>query len=333
MKMFQAGDKVRFLNQKGEGVIRRFLGKTMVSVEIEDGFEIPVPVNELVLAESPGKKAAEIAPVKPPAPIEGVPGVFLALVPDSVFASSIEVVLINNTEFSSLYSFTIREADHFNGISSGILDPASNKTLYSTVKNETEHWQDLYVQIIFHREGEFNPLPAVDKAFPVRSAHFSRIQLLKKAPQIEKNAFLYTIADVNEIRPFSREMVEQTFTGSVAKDRLFRLNESEDRDRPKHIRVNPKSGYMEVDLHIEELLDDYSGLSNAEIVNIQLGHCRKAIEKALRAGAGKITIIHGVGNGTLRKEVRNLLQEYGSFRFYDAPYEKFGAGATEVLLK
>jgi len=44
----QEGDKVSFLNEKREGIIRRFINARMASVEIEDGFEIPVAVNELV---------------------------------------------------------------------------------------------------------------------------------------------------------------------------------------------------------------------------------------------------------------------------------------------
>ena len=32
------GDKVRFLNEKGEGIITGFVGKNIVNVENEDGF-------------------------------------------------------------------------------------------------------------------------------------------------------------------------------------------------------------------------------------------------------------------------------------------------------
>ena len=43
------GDKVRFLSETGGGRISGFKGKNIVLVEDEDGFEIPTPVNEVVV--------------------------------------------------------------------------------------------------------------------------------------------------------------------------------------------------------------------------------------------------------------------------------------------
>ena len=42
------GDKVRFLNEVGEGVITRFKDKDTVFVEMNDGFEIPYLTKHLV---------------------------------------------------------------------------------------------------------------------------------------------------------------------------------------------------------------------------------------------------------------------------------------------
>src|SRR5688572_8658503 len=42
------GDKVRILNEVGEGVISRIKDKNTVFVEMPDGFEIPYNVSELV---------------------------------------------------------------------------------------------------------------------------------------------------------------------------------------------------------------------------------------------------------------------------------------------
>lgn len=45
------GDKVRFLSETGGGKVAGFQGKNIVLVEDEDGFQIPMPVNEVVVAE------------------------------------------------------------------------------------------------------------------------------------------------------------------------------------------------------------------------------------------------------------------------------------------
>ena len=42
----QIGDKVRFLNSVGGGVVRGFRGKDQVLVEDEDGFEVPALIKE-----------------------------------------------------------------------------------------------------------------------------------------------------------------------------------------------------------------------------------------------------------------------------------------------
>ena len=43
------GDKVKFLSETGGGKIAGFQGKNIVLVEDEDGFQIPTPVNEVVV--------------------------------------------------------------------------------------------------------------------------------------------------------------------------------------------------------------------------------------------------------------------------------------------
>lgn len=45
------GDKVRFLSEVGGGKVAGFQGKDIVLVEDEDGFEIPMPINEVVVVE------------------------------------------------------------------------------------------------------------------------------------------------------------------------------------------------------------------------------------------------------------------------------------------
>ena len=43
------GDKVRFLNEVGGGIVAGFQGKNIVLVEDEDGFQMPMLVNEVVV--------------------------------------------------------------------------------------------------------------------------------------------------------------------------------------------------------------------------------------------------------------------------------------------
>jgi hypothetical protein len=52
---FNVGDKVKFLNTKGGGIISKIITPTLVNVMIEDDFEIPTMTSELVKVEPQGR--------------------------------------------------------------------------------------------------------------------------------------------------------------------------------------------------------------------------------------------------------------------------------------
>lgn len=88
----------------------------------------------------------------------------------------------------------------------------------------------------------------------------------------------------------------------------------------------------EIDLHIENLIDSWKNLSNGEIVNIQLAAARKKLDWSILNGKHRLLIIHGVGNGTLKSEVRKLINSYPGIRCEDGSFGLYGVGATMVHL-
>ena len=88
---------------------------------------------------------------------------------------------------------------------------------------------------------------------------------------------------------------------------------------------------MEVDLHSHHLTDNEKGMTKHAILNLQLDTARGQLEFAIRKGIQKIVFIHGVGEGVLRMELETLLSRY-EVKFYDADYQKYGLGATEVYI-
>ncbi|MFV8226877.1 Smr/MutS family protein [Christiangramia aquimixticola] len=89
---------------------------------------------------------------------------------------------------------------------------------------------------------------------------------------------------------------------------------------------------MEVDLHIHQLVKSSRGMSNHEMLNLQLDTARHKLEFAVRKRIQKIVFIHGVGEGVLKMELEYLLSRYSNVKFYDADYQKYGLGATEVYI-
>jgi len=92
------------------------------------------------------------------------------------------------------------------------------------------------------------------------------------------------------------------------------------------------TGNWEIDLHIEELLDSYKGMTNGQIVQFQLAYFQKKLDEAMAANIRKIIFIHGVGNGRLKFEITQILSSLGGISYYDAAYKKYGFGATEVII-
>ncbi|MEO9513818.1 MAG: Smr/MutS family protein [Flavobacteriaceae bacterium] len=96
--------------------------------------------------------------------------------------------------------------------------------------------------------------------------------------------------------------------------------------RPKE-RNAPK---MEVDLHINQLVKSTKGLSNFDMLNLQLETAKRQLNFAMDKRIQKVVFIHGVGEGILKEELYFLFKKYENLKFYDADYQKYGLGATEV---
>jgi DNA-nicking Smr family endonuclease len=122
-------------------------------------------------------------------------------------------------------------------------------------------------------------------------------------------------------------------------DAVTQINEDDSISREHYtIRKETKTGsrkpidIWEIDLHIESLLDSHAGMSNAEILNHQLRELRTFYQKARSKYIRRIIIIHGVGEGVLKEEVRFFLSKKDGVEFYDADFREYGKGATAVDL-
>ena len=63
--MIKIGDRVKFLNDVGGGIVTGFIGKNMVNVENEDGFEVPYPLSKLINVDDPALNRNEAIVEKP----------------------------------------------------------------------------------------------------------------------------------------------------------------------------------------------------------------------------------------------------------------------------
>ena len=179
-------------------------------------------------------------------------------------------------------------------------------------------------------EGYIIQFPAEHLALVEDSSGFAfehEIAELVLVPNQQKEMQQY-----NSIVPSTREMLDRNMDSEAvrvaARDFKSRYNE-------RASSVLPNSGQdFEVDLHIHELMDHYSSMSNGEIVEVQMQHFERMLRIAEERKVKKIIFIHGVGQGVLRQEIRqHLRMYYPQCEFLDGNYQKYGHGATEVRFR
>ncbi|MDC8004399.1 DNA mismatch repair protein MutS [Aureisphaera galaxeae] len=111
--------------------------------------------------------------------------------------------------------------------------------------------------------------------------------------------------------------------------------EKEGQKRSKTKRIKPKERTlpaMEVDLHIHQLVKSSKGMSNYDMLSLQVDTAKRQLDFAISKRIQKVVFIHGVGEGVLRAELEYLFHRYDNIKYYDADFQKYGRGAIEVYV-
>lgn len=90
---------------------------------------------------------------------------------------------------------------------------------------------------------------------------------------------------------------------------------------------------VEIDLHLEELVDFPTKLEDWQKLHTQMQHVKKCLNAAFDERIKRLVFIHGKGTGVLKTELRNFLSNYDDIIVKDADYREYGIGATEVIIK
>jgi len=343
----KAGDKVRFLNAVGGGVVKSVINKTMVNVEDYDGFEVPTLISELVVVDdslsmNTEKRFARIRanekkeeqpeikeqPKAEPKYIAGKdsPDCYLAFVPQNEanpVDGELKVYLVNNSNNFVLYNYSHLKNKVYRSVESGKMNPNSKRYLESFTRMDLNELPDFQFQLVFFLEESPKLESPVVKSLRLNPVKFYRQNSYEKTKYFTQNAMVISLLETE-----LETEVEKLTESEVAKV-------IQEKDEPKVVlkrTVSPE--LVEIDLHIHELLEDTRGLSNHEMLEVQLGRFRNELETAIGNGTKRIVFIHGIGNGTLKQELRKELStKYKKYYFQDASFKEYGYGATMVILK
>lgn len=344
------GDKVRFLSEVGGGIVTGFVDKNTVKVEDADGFEVPMLMKECVVVETDDynmkrkPKTEEPAPAAPKVekpeissrPVETREGetlnVVLAFIPEDIKAISstaFEAYLVNDSNYYLYYTYLSAEGKNWKSRSHGLIEPNTKLFLEEFNKDILNELEHIAVQCIAFKDGKpFMLKPAINVELRIDTVKFYKLHTFRESVYFEEPALLYDIVK-NDVPS------KQMFVS--AEDLQEALLQKKNVDTPKSqpiIKHKLANEIVEVDLHINELLDSTAGMSNSEILNYQLDKFREVLEQYKNKKGQKIVFIHGKGDGVLRKAVLDELKhKYKNCPYQDASFREYGFGATMVTIK
>jgi hypothetical protein len=349
--MFKIGDKVKFLNAVGGGKVIGYVSPKVVTVEDEEGFEVPVLITELVrdvpMGNVPSRgRSKEHKPVKEEVrqpkkeslplfassagkPATTTPSFFLAFVPEVPtlpLSGEIKAWLVNDSPNTVLFHFSLLAEGTYVSEKSGRLAPYSRIPLKGFSHSDLSSFPDFGLQLLPFGARSSALLPALEKTIRVNPVKFYKETSFTGNSYFETRAFLISLKDAGLSNELEKLKSHDFSAPKVAA-------ESGDIRKPIPPKREPIE-IKEVDLHILELVDNTEGLSPGELIEIQMGRFRIEMENAIRNGTRRVVFIHGVGQGTLKNELRReLASRYKKYDFQDASFREYGYGATVVILK
>lgn len=229
------GDKVRFLSEVGGGRVSGFQGKDIVLVEDEDGFDVPMKINEVVVVGEESYETSRMVEVKqrggqqPKAPKEEVEtepadrpdtfrakpeerkggdklSAFLAFVPMDVKELSqtrFESYFVNDSNYYMRYVYMVAENNSWQVRSMGEVEPNTKEFIEEFGRENLNEIEHACVQIIAYKKDKYFLLkPTVNALVNIDPVKFYKVHTFRENDFFEQPALIYTIIenDVQKVR-------------------------------------------------------------------------------------------------------------------------------------
>ena len=349
------GDKVRFLSETGGGIVAGFQGKNIVLVEDEDGFQVPMPTNEVVVVGDESYDTSrivqgrqqqrreleqkELEPADKPVTFKAKPeerrggdqlSAYLAFVPMEVKELSntrFEAYFVNDSNYYIRFAYLSAEGNAWRLRFSDEVEPNTKLFVEEFGREDLGGMERVCLQMIaYKREKPFLLKPAIDVQLRVDGVKFFKLHTFQESAFFEQPALVYTLVERDKV---TRPLVVDA---QQLKDSMYKTQgETPAKAVPQRVGLD---GELVVDLHAEALLESTAGLSPTDILNHQLDVFRKTLKEHAKERGTKIIFIHGKGEGVLRKALVNELQyRYKSYSYQDASFQEYGYGATKVTIR
>lgn len=354
---------MRFLNSVGGGRVVK-IKDNIAYVEDEDGFETPVLLRECVVVGHASEKPAPtadytavavkqqpaatkevaapvVAPAQEELPIEETPeGEKLNIVLGfeardlkRLSATSFDAYLVNDSNYYLYFSYLTRgdSADGWTTRYAGIVEPNIQVLIGEVQREDLPEMDHVSVQYIaFKRDKMFALKRPASVEFPLDTTKFAKLHCFKDNMYFETPVIAFDI--VKNDAPYKAKVVDAERIG----DALKAKNAPAPRKRvvKRRSKQDRKGDVITVDLHINELVDNTRGLSNADMLNLQVDEFCRVMDENRKNKGQKIVFIHGKGEGVLRNAImKELNHRYKGNDVQDASFREFGYGATQVTIR
>lgn len=313
--MAQIGDIVRYLNAVGGGRITKIDGN--IAYVDEDGFETPVLVKECVVvtpavpkapaapkyvAPKPSQPAVAAVAEKSEPPVKESPegellNIVLAYEPEEIkhlTTTEYDAYLVNDSNYA-LYLTYLTRADGEGWVTrfAGMIEPGYQEHLEHVTREMVSRIDRVAIQYVAYKpQGEFKLKAPVTVEYAVDNTKFFKLHCFRENVYFDSPVLAFEIVknDVPQ-RPLviDSSRLEEGIKKKKAVDAVV--------PKPKAQKAGRNSDVIEVDLHVDALLDTTAGLSNADILAVQLREFNRVMNENVRHPGRKIVFIHGKGRG------------------------------------
>lgn len=358
MKKLEVGDRVKFLNSVGGGIIKGFQSKQIVIVEDEHSFDVPVLISECVVIEPSDNiklrqaandmveevdDAPKLNISKPKANIDTDNEIIetaegekittcLAFLPTdakSMTQTKFESYFINDSNYFLFINYMSRENNSWKSRFNGIVEPNMQIFIEEFDKTTLNEMEQVCVQVMaFKHNKPFRFKNPVSVEFRIDTVKFYKLHTFTENDYFDDNALMYYITR-NDI-PEREVLISQADIQQAIQEK----EASTRRKRIQPVSKKEKNPVLEIDLHIGQLLDTTAGMSNAEMLEYQISKFNEVMQDNIKRKGLKVVFIHGKGDGVLKSAIlKELRNKYKRMYVQDASFQEYGFGATMVTIK
>ena len=221
----KTGDKVRFLSEKGGGVVKGFQGKDIVMVEDEDGFEIPMLKNQVVVIDEERERHAVPKPQPKPQPRSEEPepserpvtfrakpverrggnllNVYLGFVPSENEEGVFRMYLVNDSNYYLQTLLLSAENASWQCRFMATLEPNTKQLVEDFNRSQLNELEHLCVQLMAYKTDKtFMLKPALSVEVKLDTVKFYKVHAFQSSPFFKQPALVVDV--VRDDRPQGR---------------------------------------------------------------------------------------------------------------------------------